>query len=187
MKRVRGSEGSDRVEEVCTSFDTLLTLSLAGDLGAALTLYQDQLIDRAFEKGLTMRSLKPISLEFHLSPVCAAHWIYGRTRDANLAPSFRVSGQNVSLTWKISNPTLASTVFGERFGPRLYPGTDGRVNFDPALGTISGTRRRGIIDQDNPLIIKYNMESQNCSLSFYSEKEYAVLENGEVQFVPYRV
>lgn len=166
----------------------LLALALDPEHPVVAVLLQEQNeeIDRAFSRALTMKSLKTAKVQFHLPHLLVAHWIYGNCATYGIAPDYRMTKES-SITWKVTNKALAMAIFGDRFEPRDFPGVDGRLNHNHLQGAISGDRRAPQIDHENILTITYSWEARNCTLEFWAEKARATgTPDGGVDFVPYR-
>lgn len=147
-------------------------------------------IDRAFDIALTPSKSKHAEVTFPISQELAVFLIFRHLKDPtkiSLMPRFshiaRETVLEVRLQWGVSDPTMAARIFGRRLERRLYCGPNGRVNFDPASGLISGGYLTPEIDDVTPLTISYNWSSCEMTVKFWFEKTEAhQRDDGSVEF-----
>jgi len=88
--------------------------------------------------------------------------------------------ETLVVHWSVTDPNddVISKLFGDSFGDRMYPDSEGVINFK----MMRGGRMRCVVSNKTPISIVFDTYLQELELSFHFVIEKAICHGGDVTF-----
>jgi hypothetical protein len=126
-----------------------------------------EMIAHKFDEAIRLEKNKSPSITFYF-PETVLFQVLRSTKPSTLRATLEWNGltttyeKRLHVVWEISDKTLLSTLFGDAFHDRLYPDSEGVVDF---------SRKRGgrlicIISDKDPVTVKYNTLLKEITISW---------------------